>query len=181
MTIPEITFILFGCTILVLLIWGLIRGTKLIKWLCVFLLIFLGGSLVPAPKNKAVAIRGYCMNNLHQIGLAIEQYRVEHGGTNPPNLQALTVICNNPNPFVCIGSETPPGNLMQVDRWSSYAYHPQAGSNDVLMYCPLKNHGDKGGNILFGDCSVKWFNKSHFEALLMPGKREASTKSQTVQ
>lgn len=183
MMTPEIAFILLGCTALVLLIWGLVRGSRPMKWLCGFLLLFIVfGDLIdiPSPTARNRAKRVHCMHNLRQIGLAIERYRVEHGGTNPPSLQVLTNDCNHAKLFVCIASGNPTGDLSRIESWTSYTYRPESGTNDVRLFCPPKNHRNEGGNVLFGDCMVAWFDRTRFAEVLKAGTKPAPTTPPTV-
>lgn len=183
MMTPEIAFILLGCTVLVLILWGLIRGSQGLKWFCGFLLVLIvfGGLIdVPCPAARRKATRAQCMNNMRMIGLAIEEYRTEHDGTSPATLGSLTNQAVNPRLFVCMESGNTTGDLSRVDTWMSYVYRPNAGTSEVRLYCPPKNHRNEGGNILFGDCSVSWFEKTRFEETLKTGTKEAPTTPHTL-
>ena len=104
-----------------------------------------------------------CSGNLKCIGLGLKMYAGDHGEIYPEKLADIGKYLGfQPSLLRCFGSGNEPGTFETVDEWTDYVYisglpesvHPST----VLMYCPAKNHKGKGGNVLFADGHVEWFN-----------------------
>lgn len=69
------------------LFWFLVfRGAfaNFLPWLLVAALVYLAGlALLPDPQSYRASLRNSCLNNLKQISLALDNYRLHHG-TYPP-------------------------------------------------------------------------------------------------
>ena len=90
-------------------------------------------------------------------------YAGEHGEIYPERLTDIGKYLGfQPALFRCFGSGNEPGKFDTVDEWTDYVYVPglpeSVHPSTVLMYCPAKNHKDDGGNVLFADGHVEWFN-----------------------
>jgi prepilin-type processing-associated H-X9-DG protein len=125
-----------------------------------------------SPEGERVS----CMSNLSQIGKALELYAAAHDQSAPPTLQELAKTLQVTRLFVCKASGHQAGPLAEVADWTDYTYLSQAGSNMVQAFCPPENHKDTGGNILFADGSVHWYNTNQF-AIVMKHGRDALTNN----
>lgn len=176
--IPMIFSLVFGVTVLALLIHGILRGSTFIRWLCILLLLLLFfGALMPwpRPRSREMARRTLCMSNLHQIGLAARMYQQDHSNAFPHSILDLTNDLAVPKLFVCKSAGHEPGALTNLLGWTSYVCCFPPGTNQVLAYCPLENHKGQGGNILFTDGSVRWFRPEEFTNTLEKGRQGAPT------
>ena len=104
-----------------------------------------------------------CAGNLKQIGLGIKRYAEQHDGAYPSNFSAMSsYVTDEPSLFVCYSAGSETGSIATVDEWTDYTYvHGLSKTSKpdcVLAYCTAKNHKGKGGNILFLDGHVEWFN-----------------------
>ena len=104
-----------------------------------------------------------CSNYLKQIGFGIKMYAGEHGEIYPVRLREVSeYMAHQSGPFCCPNSGNEPGTFETVDEWTDYVYVPglpeSVPPETVLMYCPAKNHEGDGGNVLFADGHVEWFN-----------------------
>ncbi len=111
------------------------------------------------------ARRVACMNNLIMIGKARMMYAMDH--TNGvPDLLAITNYAANPRLFICPSSGHNPGPLPSLRQWSDYVMASGLGTvtppHAAVAFCPPENHDGKGGNILFDDGSVQWFDAKEF-------------------
>ena len=121
-------------------------------------------------------LRTHCMSNLSQIGKALMLYSKEHDGAFPKTIQALTNFCENPKLYICRSSGHTPGPITNLTDWTDYTYIPNPTTNMVWAFCPPKNHNGTGGNILFVDGSVCWYDADRFRNVLKNG-RKALTKN----
>jgi prepilin-type processing-associated H-X9-DG protein len=122
------------------------------------------------------AKRTHCMCNLMQIGKMVKLYSEEHSGACPASLQDLTNFCTNPRLYICMSSGHKPGSITNISDWTDYTFIPNSGTNMVLAFCPPKNHGGKGGNIMFVDGSVCWYSAEPFASVLKNGPGRALTR-----
>ena len=109
------------------------------------------------------ARRVACASNLKQIGLGLKMYARDNGNAYPEILSKTSRHLNHTTSlFCCPSSDTEPGTFETVDNWTDYVYVPglpeSVPPDTVIMYCPAKNHKGEGGNVLFGDGHVEWFN-----------------------
>lgn len=104
-----------------------------------------------------------CGCNLRMIGLAVKMYAGDNDGVFPDRLvQLRRYVCHSPGLFTCPKSGNKPGPFATVDEWTDYVYIPgltaSSAENAVLAYCPAKHHEGEGGNVLFADGHVEWFD-----------------------
>ena len=107
-----------------------------------------------------------CPNNLKQIGLGLKMYAGNHKGRYPDKLVELSRYVGHQSSLLfCPISGSKPGPIETVDEWTDYVYVSGLSETNapdtVLMYCPAKNHRGAGGNVLFADGHVEWFNSKH--------------------
>jgi prepilin-type processing-associated H-X9-DG protein len=109
------------------------------------------------------ARRVSCCSNLKFACFALHMYAADHGEIYPERLAEIgKYLAFQPALFRCFGSGNEPGTFETVDEWTDYVYVPGLPESvlpdTVIMYCPAKNHKGEGGNVLFGDGHVEWFN-----------------------
>ena len=106
-----------------------------------------------------------CVGNLTHINLGIKMYAADHGNVYPQKLVDLgRYLTYTPKLFVCPASGNRPGDFETVDQWTEYQYvsglHESLPSDTVVACCPPQNHDGDGGNILFRDGHIEWFNST---------------------
>jgi prepilin-type processing-associated H-X9-DG protein len=124
-------------------------------------------------RSREAAYRAICASHLHQLGLAIQLYRQDHGVQYPATLAAAvaagglsswTVVCPASGD---VAADLPPTwpttrqvtTALAVPGHESYLYRgagwtdPTVPTDAVLAYEPVADHGD-GANFLLADCSV---------------------------
>jgi prepilin-type processing-associated H-X9-DG protein len=102
------------------------------------------------------------------IGLAIKIYADDHGKVFPDNLvQVRRYVHHSVGLFTCPTSGNEPGPFETVDKWTDYVYlqglTESSAEDAILAYCPAKNHDGEGGNILFADGHVEWFDSEEYD------------------
>lgn len=172
--------IALGVTVLVLLLFGLLRGSTGIKLLCgMFLLLVVALVVVPSFPTRGTRDRAravHCANNLRQIGVATRGFQHEHGDAFPHSLLDLTNAIPYPTCYVCKSTGHMAGKMADVSEWTDYVFVFPPGTNGVLAYCPPKNHRNRGGNIVFVDASVMWYKAEDFTNVLRHGRQRESTQ-----
>jgi type II secretory pathway pseudopilin PulG len=157
---------------------------RLGRWVAVVTLGLIVGillcSLIPANEfSKRTAERARCASNLHQIGLAIQEYYQSHGGNFPDTLAQIiagpdgvdgtVLICPTstdtpaavpattmPTTGQAIGALASAGHDSYVYcscGWTDRSVPPDA----IVAYEPVSHHG-VGSYILFGDAHAEWIS-----------------------
>ncbi len=116
----------------------------------------------------ARAHRAKCAANLSAIGRVCLLYCMDHTNDWPTSLQDITEYCDNPKVFVCPATGNKPGALSNVPDWTDYTLLPMVNTipASVLAYCPPENHEGKGGNVVFADGSIEWFDPQEFRRVI---------------
>jgi prepilin-type processing-associated H-X9-DG protein len=104
-----------------------------------------------------------CANNLKQVGIGIKLYADEHDDVYPQKFsEIIQYVSRHAAIFVCAESGNKPESIETVDEWTDYVYilgfSTTSAPNAILAYCDPKNHNGEGGNILFVDGNIEWFN-----------------------
>ena len=154
------------------------RQFHLSRWivypvLAVILFLVLDGVLIPSgTRSREVAMRARCLSAMHQIGLAVNEYAQDHGGTYPDSLATLVreVPDFAPEVLVCGDSRDTPAagpttravaDAVAAGGHCSYVY---AGAGltvrtvtptTIVAYEPVPRHGG-GGDVLYGDGHAAW-------------------------
>ena len=124
------------------------------------------------PHAIELSKRSACQSNLHQFDLALQANCVR-GGTN--YLDRLSDVPDEdiaPMLFRC--PSDPNGHIAasvkEADATMSYIYVGGLPTNcpgDIpLIICPPKNHGNKGGNVLFANHECKWIPCPEIDRLI---------------
>ena len=131
-------------------------------------------------QHGEVRNRIICPNNLRTIGQALTLYANNHDHKYPGDLSALLgedfsssfLVCPSTNDEPAIGATT---QAVLADfatpNHCSYIYLGKGlsqplPSDRVMALESLKNHQEKGMNVLFGDMHVEWLDKAHADTLL---------------
>ncbi|MBI3985436.1 MAG: hypothetical protein HY343_00825 [Lentisphaerae bacterium] len=170
--------------VLLLLVYGLVRGGFRLRLLCGVLL-FLAFEIGFCPHlgaNINAFYKGSCQSDLRAFGKVIKYYPEVHTNAYPYSFKDMTNELSDPYFFLCpttghgILAFEKQLSLKDVDQWSDYVLLSPPGTNGVLAYCPPRNHHYHGGNILFADGSYSWFSMDDFLSKLEHGRREATEK-----
>ena len=130
-----------------------------------------GGAVLAAGPAAAIALpaltkarenarRTVCIHNLHQIGMAVQMYRVDKN-QSPKDLDALI----EQKVITASGLKCPTANS---PRKSDYFYLPPADNAkaEVIVVCDLAGNHPNGRNVLFHDGSVRWMSEQDFQTEL---------------
>ena len=143
----------------------LVIGAVLLSLLVPALILTSVCSSIPAQIHRM-----HCQSNMRRIGYALQAYAHDHGGQFPDRLGTLIRTTDiQPWALVCDAtgdqSSTAPTTQAVADdvdagRNVSYTYlggglTAAAPADTVLLYEPLKNHGNRM-NVLLADGSVEW-------------------------
>jgi prepilin-type N-terminal cleavage/methylation domain-containing protein/prepilin-type processing-associated H-X9-DG protein len=115
---------------------GFAGGFTLIELLVVISIIgILGAIAFPMIFTaKESARRAVCMNNLRQIGMAIQMYAADHGGKTPP--QPRGEGRGSYGDFICVFDATQQvKDMFQIDYTIADVLMPYAGSREIFR-CP---------------------------------------------
>ena len=137
------------------------KGFTLIEMMVVItIIIILMGLLMPAlgrARKKARKIE--CMNNLRQIGIALNEYALDSNGNYPQDLNILT---NNDIylPSTDDNNDLTPDILM-CPMGSNYIYNCVTNESELTstyqwIVCPANHGGVNPKNVLLGDGSVTY-------------------------
>ena len=137
---------------------------------------------------REVAFRIQCASRLRQIGMACLAYADQNGGRFPDSIGTLYANASlGPGVFICpLGGATPAAgpttqataNLLQNSPpagapgcCQSYVYvgaglTGRSPATDVVAYDAPANHRGAGGNVLFADGHVDWYDAQPFNAVV---------------
>jgi prepilin-type processing-associated H-X9-DG protein len=122
-------------------------------------------------RARELSKRLVCGANMKGIGTTYMLYANDYPDQGLPNLQRLVELGYvMPKQITCPSSDDQPGDC-------SYILVPNAqmslesGANTLVLYEPLENHGDEGGNFLFADGHVTFERKEAYEELVQSIKR----------
>ncbi len=127
----------------------------------------LAAMLMPALARARGEARGAgCKGNLHNIGLGMAMYKIDHSGTMPETLDELyPVYLETVQTFVCPGDKRP----MNIGGGISSSYHfvgavPGAirRPDTIIAYDKAGNHPGKR-NCLFVDAHVEMLSEMAFQ------------------
>ncbi|MGA2497267.1 MAG: hypothetical protein ABSH20_05975 [Tepidisphaeraceae bacterium] len=127
------------------------------------------------------ANRVKCASNLRQIGQAIRLYANDNGGRFPDSLPVLVTSTDlNPEVFVCPSSNAEKAvgaNMQEIleqltkPEHMSYVYVGKGMTTStpvdtVVAYELPQNHDGDGGNVLYADGHVEWFDGKHLKDII---------------
>ncbi|UCF34385.1 MAG: hypothetical protein JSV78_03600 [Phycisphaerales bacterium] len=88
-----------------------------------------------------------------------------------PTLQRLVELeYVTPKQITCPSSGDQPGDCSYILVLNAQM-SLEGGANTVVLYGPLENHGDEGGNFLFADGHVTFERKQAYKELVQSIKR----------
>lgn len=124
--------------------------------------------------------RARCASNLHQIGMAMDVYRIDH--TNiVSSFRCITNDANIPQLFVCPSSGHSPGEMTNLDQWNDYVMVTGATTaappDAIVVFCRPENHAGKGCNALCIDGYVHWLDVSELRKRLNRSNQAGPTNS----
>ena len=127
-------------------------------------------------REKATARRKVCARNLVQIGIACRVYAAAHGGAFPASFGGLLAgvpdeaAWRHPKMYDCPSSDTPAGEIDDVDDWTDYLLIPglttNAPARTPLGRCDPVHHSGDGAPVLFIDGTVRWLSRAGIDSLV---------------
>ena len=153
-----------------LAIGGLVTGYVGIVLTSIALLGVMAGLMLPAlAAAREKAHRIACASNLKGIGFAAHMYAKDNQGNFPSYFQSLAKYSADPRLFVCPKTGHEPGLMADVDKWTDYVLVPNRKESDppetVLAFSKPECYPGKGGNVLYVDGSVRWYNPAEYDRL----------------
>jgi hypothetical protein len=138
-----------------------IAGT-ILGYIFIFFVIFAIPAFLRVRELVRIAV---CLDNLHDIGCACNQYAAYNGGMFPDKLSRLypryivrkeQFLCPSDNERLTRDLSTPEG----IDRNTSYIYIPglkgEDGPDQIMAFDKPENHQHKGRCVMHIDASVNW-------------------------
>ena len=118
-------------------------------------------------RARELSRRVVCSANLSGIGKALYTYANNNQDLFPPDLNVLVKSgAITPQMLQCPSTESP-----------GYIYITGLTTDDnpdtPIVYEALENHGGEGGNILFVDSHVEFYNQQGYEKIIAPYKNRA--------
>jgi prepilin-type processing-associated H-X9-DG protein len=128
-------------------------------------------------RARETANRVKCASDMHQIGIAIGLYANENRGAYPPDLATLlktqnlataVFVCPSGNntaavaPFTSDVAARAAGNLEYI--YTGEGLTDSVDADEPVLFEMSSDHGG-GGNVLFGDGRVEFFNKTQYAKL----------------
>jgi predicted Zn finger-like uncharacterized protein/prepilin-type processing-associated H-X9-DG protein len=125
-------------------------------------------------RARETANRVKCASNMRQIGQALLLYANENRGAYPPKLEDLLLTQDiTAEVFTCPSSNdtrspgaTAAQQAAQLSAGGHLSYvfvgqrmNSSSPANAVLLYEPMTNHNNDGGNFLFGDGHVEFLTR----------------------
>lgn len=158
----------------------------------VVLVVLLAYFFWPARVGSGWSRRAACMNNVRQIGLAMQQYAMDHQDEYPPSLGVLMKegYLNTWKVFICPSSghkvpeDFPTEDLKdvdlsvlgRVDEWCDYVMvrglERSSPGDFILLHEKYGSHDGEGTNCFFNDGRVHWYPRKAFEKLLSEQQAE---------
>ena len=136
-----------------------------------FLALVISILLPSLSRARELSKRVVCAANLKGIGMAYAMDAIDYPDQGLPTPQLLVDLGEvMPHQIIGPSSGDQPGDC-------SYILVPntqvslEGGANTVVLYEPLENHGDEGGNFLFADGHVTFERKQNYEELVRPIQR----------
>jgi predicted Zn finger-like uncharacterized protein/prepilin-type processing-associated H-X9-DG protein len=136
-------------------------------------------------RARETANRVKCASNLRQIAQAMLLYANDNRGAYPPTPDLLLLTQDiTPREFVCPSSDETPASQADVDAakansgktiltqgHDSYVYlgngfNTNCAVEVILLYEPLSNHNNDGGNFMYGDGHVEFQGQAAAQALI---------------
>lgn len=133
-----------------------------------FSLVFMGplmmAILLPSfARARELARRTVCQTNMQALGMAMLGYASENDGAFPDDpAKVLAGVGISATNLKCPSS----GGLFNyryIAGWTK-----DGGANKPLVYEPIGNHGDEGGNVLFVDGHAEFVPKSRWAEVVEP-------------
>ena len=131
--------------------------------------------LVNQPRDPKIE----CLSRLSNIGLLSQFYSAAHNDQLPTNVASLLAYWpgfshreyrRNLRFLLCPATHHTAGKKAEADHWTDFVMFTNVArsspSRMPLMYCPPRNHAGIGGNILFTDGSVEWYDANEFSNVL---------------
>lgn len=136
--------------------------------LTAFVLVYAGG--------RQSGTRTVCLNNLMNLGLALQLYSHDHDGLFPPDLAALDPYAMNRDVFRCpVASRHGPRERQFT---TDYLYRPGLRNDDPAdeaVAADDEPRHDRGANILTVDGAARWWPASRWQLFVQQaeGRDEA--------
>lgn len=122
--------------------------------------------MLPA-RNASKHTLPECTNNLSVISEAASLYMMDNENWIKSFQDLAPDYADHPEMFICPESKTKPGEMTNIDDWSSYTLITNPALDlCVWVFCPGENHKSKLIHVLLTDGSTKEMNEEEFKQAL---------------
>jgi hypothetical protein len=112
-------------------------------------------------RARELSKRLVCGANLKSIGTAMLIYANDYPGQGTPSIQTLIDMdLVEPKQAIC-----PSSSLNQANYVVVQGARPSPSGNRPLVFEPISNHGDEGGNVVFEDGSVDFLRREKHDEM----------------
>jgi len=158
---------------------AIISGLNCIASLAFVLLLFVWPVIKYNIIDHQRAPRAECASRLSNLAYLSACYSVDHDDRLPTNMTSCLAYWPEYSKseyrddlrfLLCPATDHEAGRKDDADHWTDFVVVTHSTvtqePHTPFIFCPPQNHGGMGGNILFSDGMVKWYDADQFSNVL---------------